>query len=773
MACTRRAASWEASIRRLPTLGANVSISWNTCLQGSDSGEFWNIGRAASSFKRGATDISLAFWGLLGSLMLTSGTSGLFLDWGISGSSSCLEGSGMMASGVSGEGLASKSIICFVFNRLFGLIMKRLRLAGGASSCSPTKVSSHVVWTIHLATCFANPEQYVAQNRVKGMCWPSTETLPSIGWWACWCLHRAWPRRLTSSVFVENTWLDFRRKNLVTGCLSPNWHMSKLARCVRLKMAWNCSIFGIVDPFGCSRWKLRLRWTWNLQSWAHKSTWTSSRFRQALIRSNKATLLHMFSLLHPPQGPHSGATQIFKGWYLSMICHNFLRPSTVARSPSWRVKRMAKCPDWRRASVSGLQLSAYTSSSTHCFWGALHVGDTNASSMIRLARWKDFCKSSLTSFGDGFSPRNFFVLNTSSWYMKELVFTFESDPRWHEGPGPTALGKTSRNLADLGANFGIWLETIGNTRDRTEGPEHMCCPCASFPMWFGTDPILRLSSGVTCWDLGNRGHWQLSLLMDSHPNDDLRHRGSPPPPRSRPAPANWTPWSWGWHCLQERLLRLGVEELGSLFEMSPANCLGLSALTEAVLVESLALVNWRLRLLLWYHRKFGLGVVGLLMTTWGSAEDFSDCAVLEPCFPLFASLPVDPLGLPAALPVDVSKTAAASWEDRSRLLPPSSTNSSWAQAAWVSAQFGLTGSGGGKSFETGLAMVREMFSTWFSPSCIPCVGSLPLDRTPQTWWLCAFFLKKLMFEAHSWRTSNKYNSVGFSSSWIERFNLWR
>ena len=82
----------------------------------------------------------------------------------------------------------------------------------------------------------------------------------------------------------------------------------------------------------------------------------------------------------------------------------------------------------------------------------------------------------------GSLQETFFVLNTSSWYMKELVFVSESGPRWHEGPGPTVLGKTSRNLADLGANFGISLETIGNTLGRTEGPEHMCDPCASFPM---------------------------------------------------------------------------------------------------------------------------------------------------------------------------------------------------------------------------------------------------------------------------------------------------
>ena len=119
-----------------------------------------------------------------------------------------------------------------------------------------------------------------------------------------------------------------------------------------------------------------------------------------VILSNKATLLNWLRCVQPLQGPHSGATQIWVGWYLSIMSQSFLRPFREAKSPSSREKRIALWPSCFTASARGLWVPAYTSSSITWSRAQLCADDWQTCSKVSSAFWKAWL--TVLSNKDGF-----------------------------------------------------------------------------------------------------------------------------------------------------------------------------------------------------------------------------------------------------------------------------------------------------------------------------------------------------------------------------------
>ena len=757
---TWRKTSWLDSIRILPTLGARVSITWNTAFHRSD--------------------IEVSCTAGLGTF--TPGCDGIGIPSACSdslqGCSKTLDSSGSWLSGIGlFEGSESRSITCWVLNLLLGLKLNRVRLVGGSSSCSPTRASEKEKQIIHSATFLAKPEQYVAQKRVSGMRRPLAETLPSMDWCMCLWSHLAFDNCWTNFQLVENRWLDFRRNRLVWGCFNPNIHMSKLARLVILWIGWNCLSCGIVDPFGCSRWNSRFLCFWKEHRAAHRSTCFSSCCCHEQMRSNRVTLLNMLSLLQPPQGPHSGATHMLSGWYLSISCHNFRWPSVVDRSPSCLVKRKAKWPMAWAAFVSGLLGSAYISSRTHCRWGTLQAGDMNASWRIWFTWYMDFSSSSLNNWGPSQWCKLCWVCFTSAWKVLWRSIPGQIDPK-HSDPSPSALDSTLQSLGSRASGCWSGPVPIGHILDPFAEPEHMFGRGVSCPTWSGIETSLRLSSEWRLLEPTHPGCWWFPSERHSGPHVALllpvRFDGPPspwslPPP---PAPPSLTLGSSQLWWLQRHSVLLVVEYFEPPSLTSLANCRHLEVLSTPLVVSAQLESLEILRLLLNFQLNLGRHDSGLF-GTWGFAAWHAGFAALGPSLPSFASSLEDCLNPRAWTPADESKTAEAWWEGWSLPRPRSSRSSSLAPLAWWMSLVGTSDAGTAESFETVLAMVREILSICFWSSWNPYVGSQPLDRTSQSWWSGENGLKKLVEGAHSWRTSNKYNSVGFSSKWIFRSSLWR
>ena len=292
--------SWDMGTRKFPTRGARLSMILKTSFHRSDGERTWENTGAGGKF--GLDTEPWPCWKISATVLGSAGTpskdtagSGMSSSLGMSVSSGSRSTAGWL--GCCGE---SRSIGWETLARLLGLKENRLRLLGGASSCSPTQACSRD-FNIHEATFRANPGQYEAQNFVRDMRWPWIETLPSICWCSWLLSHLAGISCWIMNGSVEKTGLDFRRNLLEKGCFKPKVHMSKPALRVNGWIGWKQSSCGIVELFGCSKWKCRLLLTWNWHKAAHSSTCWSSCLRKRWTRSKSLTLLYWFNLDHPPK----------------------------------------------------------------------------------------------------------------------------------------------------------------------------------------------------------------------------------------------------------------------------------------------------------------------------------------------------------------------------------------------------------------------------------------------------------------------------------------
>ena len=333
---TKRCAIWKvwesASHLVLPTRGAALLASSNTADQGSVSDLTASVGSSALD---------------------------AFFSSGFGSSRELTSASGF----VSGSVLSLSS--CSVFWRLCKFWLKRGFLAGDSRS----SLLWHTIWSgdtatwtweqISRAILRAKPWQYDAQKRdTRWTPKPGNRWLPSMRWCWCWLWHNFWSNSKNTCLEVVNTWLLFRMKRSVCGMRSPNWHMSKMALAVCSRILWKTFNWYMVDPKGCSKWKCRWCRIWYSQIWTHSLTWIISLCCWWWMWSNNSMLLCWFKRFHPPQGPHSGATQMCSGSYISIHDQSLWRPANVLKSPSDLVNRIDLWPQSDTAAAKGLWLSA-------------------------------------------------------------------------------------------------------------------------------------------------------------------------------------------------------------------------------------------------------------------------------------------------------------------------------------------------------------------------------------------------------------------------------
>ena len=381
----------------------------------------------------------------------------------------------------------------------------------------------------------------------------------------------------------------------------------------------------------------------------------------------------------------------------------------------------------------------------------------------------ELANAGLNGFGGTLWFKNLRVFATSSWKAEFATGSFVTDLSWSADRDPSSLDKTSRNL-----ELRVWGWQNGppptdNKMDPDATPACRCAPCAFSPRLRGTVPNPPRSS--ECWPLES---WHPRELSNPIGSADSDRSGGPrgresPPPRTPRSSANLTPGS---------SLQLS-EKLPLAVPAEPEQLLVMPSAVEQLLEVSLELVRETVGVpvvaesfLRQLNLQLNLGpfVAGRSgLKSWDFATSFVDSAARGPFPPWLASLPGNFRGPLVQFLTGWSETWATSSTGWSPPRPRSSaTSSSGLEAACWESLDDWQGDRELLSLEAGLAIVREIFSTVHSESCGPCGQSTPFDWT-LTWFVTKLDLKKLFGGwEHNWITSNKYNSVGFSSRLILR-----